>query len=80
VAPKHTRRCYKDWLTRISDRRVIHRADYQSLLLEEAKKLGVDLLMGAEVSKAELDAEEPSILLKDGRRISGDVIVAADGR
>jgi salicylate hydroxylase len=80
VAPNHIRRCYKDWLTRISDRRVIHRADYQSLLLEEAKKLGVDLLMGAEVSKAELDAEEPSILLKDGRRISGDVIVAADGR
>lgn len=58
---------------------MIHRADYQLLLLEEAKKLGVNLLMGAEMEKVDLDAEEPAILLKDGTRLVGDVIVGADG-
>lgn len=58
---------------------VIHRADYQMLLLREAQDAGVDLRMGADVREIDVDSMEPSVLLKDGTRLFADVIVGADG-
>ncbi|KAJ5812015.1 hypothetical protein N7474_008316 [Penicillium riverlandense] len=56
---------------------VIHRADYHAILLEEAKRLGVNILLSAKVT--ELDVENTKVHLEDGREFSADVIVGADG-
>jgi salicylate hydroxylase len=56
---------------------VIHRADYQRVLLEEAEQLGVDLRLGADVR--DVVSEGTAVVLKSGEVVSGDVIIGADG-
>lgn len=51
--------------------------DYHRILLDEAIRLGVDLQLGAEVK--DIYTEEPAVLLADGRYISADVVIGADG-
>ncbi|KAJ5932592.1 hypothetical protein N7516_007081 [Penicillium verrucosum] len=57
---------------------IIHRVDYHRILLDEAIRLGVDLQLGAEVK--DIYTEEPAVLLADGRYISADVVIGADGQ
>lgn len=56
---------------------VIHRADYQRVLVEEAKRLGVELRLKADVQ--DIDFERTGVTLRNGAMISGDVIIGADG-
>ncbi|KIW12771.1 hypothetical protein PV08_07958 [Exophiala spinifera] len=56
---------------------VIHRADYQELLLEEAVRIGVDFRPNSEVSQIIFD-ESPKVVLRTGDEITADVIVGAD--
>lgn len=53
----------------------IHRADLHEILTDAARKAGVDLQCNAAV----VDSEGTTAILHDGRRISGDVLVGADG-
>lgn len=55
----------------------IHRADYHKILVDEAKRLGVDILLGSNV--ASVDFEKPSIKLVDNAEFHADVVVGADG-
>ncbi|KAJ5782279.1 hypothetical protein N7457_004053 [Penicillium paradoxum] len=57
---------------------IIHRVDYHRILLDEAIRLGAVLKLGAEV--VDISTDEPAILLADGRRISVDVVIGADGQ
>jgi salicylate hydroxylase len=57
---------------------VIHRADYHTLLLNEAERLGVEVLTDAEVVSVSFE-DHPSVTLRDGREIFADVVVGADG-
>lgn len=57
---------------------VIHRGDLQRILLEHAKKVGVDLRTGSHVTKAD-ENFEARVQLSSGESIEGDVIIAADG-
>jgi salicylate hydroxylase len=63
--------------------RVIHRAEYQALLLENALNSGARLLKDAEVIGVDDSAESEygtcTVSLKDGRQIGADVIIGADG-
>ena len=58
---------------------VVHRADYQGLLIEEAEKLGVRIVLDVEVVGATF-GEGPVVTVRDGRTFTGDVVVGADGR
>jgi salicylate hydroxylase len=53
----------------------VHRADLHALLLKAAGDAGVTLRNDA----AAVSTEGTSVILKDGTRITGDVIVGADG-
>jgi salicylate hydroxylase len=53
----------------------IHRADLHALLLDAARDAGVRLHNNAPVERSEGNA----VLLADGRRFEGDLIVGADG-
>ncbi|KIW92539.1 uncharacterized protein Z519_06386 [Cladophialophora bantiana CBS 173.52] len=55
----------------------IHRADYQQLLAEGAKGYGTKIQFNAEVTS--VDVETNTVHLKDGRSLSADLIVGADG-
>lgn len=55
----------------------IHRADYQQLLAKGAQSHGAKILFSAEVTK--VDVETNTVYLKDGRTLSADLIVGADG-
>ena len=55
----------------------IHRADYHRILVEEAKRLGVSLLLGQNV--VDIDFEKPAAYMTGGSSISADLIVGADG-
>lgn len=57
---------------------VIHRGDLQRILLEHAKKAGVDLRTGCQVKKAD-EKFEAKVQLSSGQWIEGDVVIAADG-
>jgi len=57
---------------------VIHRADYQRMLLDAAVQHGVQLRTGCEVIKVK-SFKDCSVQLKDGRVVEADVIVGADG-
>lgn len=59
----------------------IHRGDYQNVLLEEALNSGTDILTDADVTGVEDNraSGKQIVSLKDGRRITGDVVVGADG-
>ncbi|KAJ8080531.1 hypothetical protein PM082_017364 [Marasmius tenuissimus] len=54
----------------------MHRADLYNLLHEIASPL-IDLRLGVEV--ASIDTLKPSVTLKSGETISGDIIIGADG-
>jgi salicylate hydroxylase len=60
-----------------SSHSVIHRADYHRILFDEAKLLGADIRFGATVEDIFFDG--PEVLLTGGERISGDVVIGADG-
>lgn len=51
--------------------------DYHRILLDEAIRLGAVLQLGAEVE--DIHTEQPAVLLADGRCISADVVIGADG-
>ncbi|KAL6355858.1 hypothetical protein LRP88_09441 [Fusarium phalaenopsidis] len=56
---------------------VIHRADLQKSLLDKAIDLGVHIRTGCDVQTPGFEATE--VVLASGERVSGDVIVGADG-
>jgi len=56
---------------------VIHRADLLKVLVSEAQNLGVEIKLGANVTK--IDFETPSISLLTGEVFEGDVVFGADG-
>ena len=56
---------------------VVHRADYQKVLLAEAKRLGAVIHLNAEVTS--VDVLTTSVLLASQKRIYADVIIGADG-
>lgn len=57
--------------------RVIHRADYQQLLAAGAKKHGAQILFSAEA--VHVDVKTQTVSLKDGRTLTADLVVGADG-
>lgn len=68
--------------------RVIHRADYQKVLLQQAQELGAEMQTGAEVvsvssgyegEEEKRNQEKVCLILKDGQRVYGDVVIGADG-
>ncbi|KAK6848822.1 hypothetical protein PG995_012655 [Apiospora arundinis] len=56
---------------------VIHRADYQRILVQEAKDLGATIRLGCNVQAVDFDLG--SLALVSGEVIAGDVIIGADG-
>lgn len=54
-----------------------HRGDYHDTFLRAVRRAGIEINMGCEV--ASFDEDKPSITLADGREISADLIVGADG-
>lgn len=56
---------------------VIHRHDYHSILLEEATRLGTEIVLGQHVTK--VDVSRDRVITADGTEWAGDVIVGADG-
>ena len=65
------------WLLAKFNLSVIHRADYQRILTEEAFRLRVNLRLGCDAQS--VDFESPSVTLNTGEIIKGDVVVGADG-
>lgn len=62
------------------DERAIHRGDYQNVLLDEAVLSGAHIMTNAEVTGVQSASDGPqTVLLKDGRSISADVVIGADG-
>jgi len=60
--------------------RVIHRADYHEVLLNEAQRLGAVIKLGATVT--DIDFEKVTVTLgKDeiATKIKADVVIGADG-
>jgi salicylate hydroxylase len=55
----------------------VHRADLQIALYNRAKELGVNFRFGVWVEGH--DFKEPAVSLSTGEKISGDLIIAADG-
>lgn len=55
----------------------IHRADYHRILLQEAERLGVTILLGSAVS--DVDFDEPSVHVLGKPKFHADVILGADG-
>lgn len=56
---------------------LIHRADYQRLLFDEARTLGAKIMLSARV--VSIDTELPSVTTADGQVYKADVVVGADG-
>lgn len=59
---------------------MLQRGDYQQVLVQAALKLGVKIMVGADVIGIESreDGKE-SVQLKDGTSVEGDVVIGADG-
>ncbi|KAL9078658.1 MAG: hypothetical protein Q9157_002422 [Trypethelium eluteriae] len=57
----------------------IHRVDYQRILVAEARRLRVDIRLGAEVREVKCYETGPFVQLSNGEKVCGDVIVGADG-
>lgn len=55
----------------------LHRADVQSALARRAQELGVTLRLATKV--IDVNFGEPFVILADGERVTGDLLVAADG-
>jgi salicylate hydroxylase len=58
---------------------VMHRADYQHVLANEARRLGAKFRLGADVVSADCDGGRASVTLASGERLTADVVVGADG-
>ena len=56
---------------------IIHRADLQTILLMEAKRLGVLIRLHSQIAK--LNSSEPSAELNNGEKHVTDIILGADG-
>ena len=56
---------------------VIHRANFHEILHARAHELGVDIKLGSKVEV--YDAGTPSVKLDNGRLLTADLIIAADG-
>ncbi|KAJ9617056.1 hypothetical protein H2200_000777 [Cladophialophora chaetospira] len=56
---------------------VIHRADYQQELAKGALSYGAKILFNADVTRVDVDTN--TVILKDGRELTADLIVGADG-
>lgn len=59
--------------------RVTHRADVHQLLLDAAREAGVTVLTGAHLIDVHQDDLGVSVTLADGRAISGEILIGADG-
>lgn len=59
------------------DCRVIHRQDYHSVLLSEAERLGVNILLDQCVVSVAF--AEKTVTIQDGTVWKGDIVVGADG-
>ncbi|KAI1087807.1 FAD binding domain protein [Rostrohypoxylon terebratum] len=55
----------------------IHRADLQEAMVNRAKSLGVEILLGADVQH--VDFKTATVTTQDGQKVQGDVILGADG-
>jgi salicylate hydroxylase len=55
----------------------IHRADYHKILVEEAQRLGVKMLLNSVVTG--IDFEKPSIHIKNKPDLKADIVLGADG-
>ena len=58
---------------------VIHRADYQRTLLEEAARLGTQFRLNALVTDVDFSDQNPNVTMAGGEKVYADVIVGADG-
>ncbi|KAF2650857.1 FAD/NAD(P)-binding domain-containing protein [Lophiostoma macrostomum CBS 122681] len=59
---------------------VIHRADYQQVLVEEAKRLGVIIRLNAGVMDVQHERDMGAkVVLRDGEVVAADVVIGADG-
>lgn len=56
----------------------MHRADYQRVLVDEARRLGANIQLDSEVVEVQCDSP-PTAILASGERITADVIVGGDG-
>ncbi|KAE8421584.1 hypothetical protein BDV36DRAFT_280645 [Aspergillus pseudocaelatus] len=56
---------------------IIHRADYQQILFNRVKLMGVEIRFGANVN--DLDVENTQVVLEGGETVTGDIIIGADG-
>lgn len=56
---------------------MIHREDYHRVLVDEALRLGVEIMLSAHVTTVDFSRTELGLV--DGRVFRGDVIVGADG-
>ena len=57
----------------------IHRADFHRILCEEAKRCGVELINNACVEGYEQTPSQAIALLSNGEKITGDLLIGADG-
>jgi salicylate hydroxylase len=58
----------------------IHRADLHELLVAKVRSLAPDAItLNAKAERFEESADSVTLVLADGRRVSGDVLVGADG-
>jgi len=55
----------------------IHRADYHKILVDEARRRGVDIRLNSHVK--DIDFEKPAVVLADGCEFRADVVIGADG-
>ncbi|KPI37152.1 3-hydroxybenzoate 6-hydroxylase 1 [Cyphellophora attinorum] len=56
---------------------VIHRADYHKVLMDEAQRLGAEIVLNAKVSN--IDLYSGLVSVEDGTLYTSDVVVGADG-
>lgn len=57
----------------------MHRADYQRVLVDEARRLGARMRLGCDVVEVQCHDLDPSVTLANNEKITADVIVGADG-
>lgn len=56
---------------------LIHRADYQKILLDKALEMGAEVKLNSLVNN--IDCNIPAAILQDGSIIEGDLVLGADG-
>jgi salicylate hydroxylase len=58
---------------------IIHRADYQRVLADAALANGAEIMFSANVTGVTTKSERPTVYLEDGRTLTADLVVGADG-